>query len=191
MSAAIEYPHPYAISVDEFLRMGEAGIFAPEARLELIEGGILEMAPIGSPHAGAVNSLTELFIHLAYGLATVTVQNPFIADDISMPQPDLLLAKPRADRYSKSHPTPADILLLIEVADTTLRFDLRRKAPFYARRGIAEVWVVDVNDRVVHMFREPSASGYRTALTAAVGDKVAPTALPQVEITVADIFRDG
>lgn len=192
MNAASEYPQPYAICVDEFLRMGEAGIFAPHARLELIEGGILEMAPIGSPHAGAVNLLTELFVQRAQGRATVAIQNPFIADKFSMPQPDLLLLKPRADRYSKSHPMPADILLLIEVADLTLRFDLRRKVPLYAQRSVCEVWIVDLNDCVVRVFRELKNGEYRETFAASCsalpGDTVAPVAFPQIEINVAEIF---
>ena len=122
MSAVLAPPRHYAISADEYLRMGEAGVFAPETRLELIEGEIIEMAPIGSPHAGAVNATAEALWPLVTGRAIVAVRNPVIVGEKSVPQPDIAVLKARADRYSASHPTVADVLLVIEVADSTLEF---------------------------------------------------------------------
>jgi Uma2 family endonuclease len=176
MSAVLEYPQRHPISAEEYLRMGEAGVFAPEARLELIEGEIVEMAPIGSPHAGAVKALNRLFVQRAGDRAVVSVQDPVILSDRSVPQPDLALLKPRADGYSDSHPRAAEVLLAVEVADTTLAFDLGTKVPLYARCGIPELWVVDVNERVIRVYRDPSVSGYRTSFTAAGDGRVAAAA---------------
>lgn len=156
-----EYPQRHAVSVEEYLRMAESGVFAPEARLELIEGEIVEMAPIGSPHAGTVKFLNRQFTRLAGDQAIVSVQDPVVIGDLSMPQPDLALLKPRADSYTRSHPTAAEVLLVVEVADTTLRFDLGTKIPLYARFGIAEAWVVDLREQAGRVFRDPGENGYR------------------------------
>jgi Uma2 family endonuclease len=188
MSAVLEYPQRHPISAEEYLRMGEAGVFASEARLELIEGEIVEMAPIGSRHAGTVALLTELFVRQAGGRATVWAQNPVIASERSVPQPDLALLEPRADKYFSGHPQPADVLLVVEVSDTTLRFDLSTKVPLYARAGIAEVWVVDLDKRAVRVFREPDPSGYRTSFTASGDEKVSARALPEVALAVSALF---
>jgi len=188
MSAFLEYPQKHPISAEEYLRMGEAGVFAPEARLELIDGEIIEMAPIGSPHAGCVNKLTELFFQRAEGQAIVSVQHPVIISDRSVPQPDLALLRRRADYYSGSHPSASEVLLVVEVADTTLAFDLRTKVPLYARSGIPEAWVVDVNERTIHVFREPGEGGYTTTFAAPMGRSVASVALPQVVVEVSELF---
>lgn len=188
MSAVLEYPQRHAISAEEYLRMGEGGVFAPEARLELIEGEIVERAPIGSPHAGLVNILLRLCSRAAGDLAVVSVQNPLIVGDRSVPQPDLVLLRPRADSYTRSHPTTADVLLLVEVADTTLPFDLGTKIPLYARGGIPEAWVIDVQERVVRVFRDPSPSGYRTSFTLKDDESVKALALPAIVMPVAALF---
>ncbi len=188
MSAVLHYPQRHAVSAQEYLRMAEGGVFAPDARLELIEGEIVEMAPIGSRHAGAVKILNRLLGGLVGDLAIVSVQDPLIIGERSVPQPDLALLKPRADSYSESHPTPADVLLVVEVADTTLAFDLGTKVPLYARFGIPETWVVDLQERVVRVFREPSASGYRTSFTASGGETVAVAALPEVIVALPALF---
>lgn len=168
--------------------MGEGGVFAPEARLELIDGEIVEMAPIGSRHAGMVNTLTWLLIRAAGELAVVAVQNPVIVGDRSVPQPDLALLRPRADRYSQSHPTSADVLLLVEVAESTLPFDLGTKIPLYAQCGIAEAWVIDVQERVVRVFRDPSTSGYRTSFAASGSESIAVIALPAIVVSLTALF---
>lgn len=188
MSAVPKSLRRHAVSTGEYLRMGEAGVFAREARLELIAGEILEMAPIGSSHAGTLNILNRLVTRRAGEEAIVSVQQPVVVDDHSVPQPDLALLRPRSDSYVKSHPTSADVLLLIEVADTTLAFDLGAKAALYGRSGIAELWVVDVQGRSVRVFREPSPSGYRTSFTIAEGQSVSCLALPVVAVTTVDLF---
>lgn len=188
MSAVLEYPQRHAVSAQEYLRMGESGVFAPEARLELIDGEIVEMAPIGSRHAGMVKVLNRLLSRAAGDLAIVSVQDPLVIGDRSVPQPDLALLKPRADSYSSSHPSAADVLLVVEVADTTLAFDLGTKIPLYARGGIAETWVVDLQERAVRVFRDPSASGYRASFTVSGGGSVAPLALPAVDVAFSELF---
>lgn len=188
MSALLDHPQKHPISAAEYLRMGEAGVFAPEARLELIEGEIIEMAPIGSPHAGCVNRLTRLFIQRAGRAAVVAVQNPVIISNLSVPQPDLALLAPRADDYAASHPETGDVLLVVEVADTMLEFDLGRKATVYARCGIAELWVVDVNERAIHVFRQPGGNGYAGASCVRAGEGISCAALPAIMVDVAELF---
>ena len=168
--------------------MGEGNVFAPDARLELIEGEIIEMAPIGSPHAAAVTILARQLSREASDRAIVWVQNPVRIGDRSMPQPDIALLKPRADTYARSHPVPADVLLLIEVSDTTLRFDVATKTPLYAKAGIVEAWVVDVENAAVQVFRDPNTSGYRTSFTVAGGERVSARAMPGVGVTVSELF---
>ena len=187
MTAVMEQPQRYVISADEYLRMGEAGVFRPEARLELIEGEIVEMAPIGSAHASTVSVLTRLFVHRAGDRVTVWTQSPVTAGARSVPQPDVALLKPRADNYFSRHPDPSEVVLLIEVADTTLRFDLATKIPLYARAGIAEVWVVDLAQRAVHIFRGADPGGYRSSFIVAGGQKMSP-ALPDISLAVSELF---
>jgi Uma2 family endonuclease len=188
MSAILEHPQRHPISAEEYLRMGEAGVFAPETRLELIEGEIVEMAPIGSPHAGTVKALNRLLGRRAGDAAIVSVQDPLVIADRSVPQPDLALLRPRADSYKRSHPTAADVLLVVEVSDASLRFDLGTKVPLYARCGIPEVWVVDLNEGVIRVFREPGPGGYRTSLVAAGEESVVSVALPGVRVAASELF---
>lgn len=171
--------------------MAEAGVFAPDARLELIEGEIIEMAPIGSPHAGRVNILTKLFVQRAGDRAIVSVQHPVIASKRSVPQPDLTLLAPRGDSYCDSHPAGSEILLVVEVADSTIRFDLGTKVPLYARSGIREVWIVDVNEKVLRVFRDPEAGSYRDTFTIAGDERIASTALPEVWVSARELWPAG
>ncbi len=168
--------------------MGEAGVFAPEARFELIEGEIIEMAPIGSPHAGTVAILDRILARAAGDRAIVWVQNPLRLGERSMPQPDLALLTPRTDSYRSSHPTAADVLLVVEVSDTTLQFDLSTKIPLYARAGIAEAWVVDLEKRAVRVYRDPDPAGYRMSFTASGDETVSMRALTGVAVTVLALF---
>lgn len=188
MSAVPEYPQRHLVTADEYLRMAEGGIFAPDARLELIEGEIVEMAPIGSPHAGRVKILNRLLSRRAGDRAVVSVQDPVIVAERSVPQPDLALLRPRADAYTDSHPTAGDVLLVIEVSDTTLAFDLGTKLPIYARCGIPEVWIVDVGGGAVRVFREADAGGYRTTFVAGMEERVVSSRLPEAWIEVRELF---
>ena len=127
----------HRFTVDEFARMGEAGIFTEDDRVELIDGEILEMTPIGPPRAGLVSRLTELIVTCVAGRAHVSIQNPVRLDPHTEPQPDLVVARRRKESYTDRHPEPDDILLVIEVADSSLRYDRTEKAPRYGRAGIS------------------------------------------------------
>jgi Uma2 family endonuclease len=188
MSAQIDHPKRHLVTAQEYLRMGETGVFAPDARLELIEGEIFEMAPIGPPHAAAVRALTRLIYERAGTRATVSVQAPLVAGQLSVPEPDLALLRPRSDEYASGHPGRADVMLVIEVADTSLRADLETKVPLYARAGVPEVWVVAVGERAVHVFREPGINGYHKSVVARGQDELTPLGLPEVRLRVAEIF---
>jgi Uma2 family endonuclease len=184
VSAIPTYPQRHAISADEYLRMASACVFLPDARLELMDGEIIEMAPIGSAHAAVVNSLSALLNKLCDEGVIVSVQNPMIAGDRSVPQPDVALLKMRTDKYFKQHPVAQDVLLVIEVSDTTLRFDLEQKTLLYAKAGIIESWVVDVEGRAVHVFRDPTLNGYRSTSIARGDDTVCAVAVSQVSVVL-------
>ena len=156
-----EFPElKHRITVDAYHRMGEAGVLAADARTELIEGEILDMAPIGSRHASVVNRLASLLFRSVGDKAIVQVQGPLRMGDLSEPGPDLALLKPRDDYYRDAQPGAADVLLVIEVADTTQRFDRRVKVPLYARHGVSEVWVIDLENSLVHFHRRLEGGAY-------------------------------
>jgi Uma2 family endonuclease len=178
----------HAFTVDEWHRMGEAGLFGDDARMELLDGEVIEMAPIGSPHAGGVNRLNHLLTSALGAQALVAVQNPVVLDDRSEPQPDIAVLQPRPDDYSRSHPTPSEILLLIEVSDTTLAFDRDIKAPQYARTGVPEYWIVDLAGDQVMVMREPSSTGYRDIRSLGPGNELSMGALPGVLFEVSQIL---
>ena len=153
MSApAFQQPHPHRYSIADFHRMGGAGIFAPDVRVELIQGEIIDMSPIGSGHAGLVKHLIRIFSHTLDDTTIIAVQDPVVLNDFSEPQPDLALLRYREDFYANSHPRAEDVLLIVEVADTSLQYDREVKLPLYARAGIPEVWLVDVEGQVVECY---------------------------------------
>ncbi len=153
------------ITADEYERMGEAGIFPRDARLELIGGEIFEMSPIGSPHAACVKFLGGLLNRIFGGTLIVSIQDPIRLDDFSEPQPDVALLRWRDDFYRGAHPTPADVLLVVEVADTTVVTDRTVKVPLYARAGVVEVWLVNIPDGQVEVYSDPSGDSYLRADT--------------------------
>ncbi|WP_295392884.1 Uma2 family endonuclease [uncultured Thiodictyon sp.] len=153
----------HRLSVADYHRMGETGILGPELRTELIDGEIIEMPPIGHPHAGTVKLLANLLKEAVGSAAILAVQDPVWLDDHSEPLPDIALLRPRPDYYRNGHPGPADVLLLIEVADSSLRYDREVKLPRYARGGIPEAWLVDLGGNRLHIYRAPGANGYADA----------------------------
>lgn len=175
-------------TVDEYHRMGEAGIFHPEARLELIEGEILEMSPVGTRHIAAVNRATALFAARLAGRAMVSVQNPVTLDRYSEPQPDILLARFREDYYASQRIGPGDTRLAIEVSDTTIRHDRGRKMPLYARTGIPELWIADLGGEQILVHRDPRPDGYRAAFSRVRGEEVAAAAFPDVIFRVEELI---
>ncbi|MFC7738705.1 Uma2 family endonuclease [Roseomonas sp. GCM10028921] len=156
--------HPWvarrAITVAEFHRMGEVGIIAERDRVELIEGELVSMSPIGSQHLGAVNALTRLLVTAVGDRGIVSVQNPVRLDDRTEPEPDVAVLRPRDDEYRTATPTAEDVLLIVEVADTSLDYDRAVKQPLYASHGIPELWIVDLAGRLVEVCREPAGDGY-------------------------------
>jgi Uma2 family endonuclease len=189
MSVAMEdWPRRHRITVDEYHRMAESGSFAPDARVELIEGEIIDMPPIESSHAGTVGQLYSL-LHCAVGnRAMVRGQSPIQLGDDSEPQPDLALVAARKSFYKDGHPTEHDTLLVIEVSDTTLAHDLRRKMALYARQGIKEYWVVDLLNHRLHVFRSPAGASYEQASSIDRPGALEITALPDTSVDLSSLF---
>lgn len=175
-------------TTEEYHRMARAGILGEDDRVELIDGEIVEMTPIGRRHASCVATLSQQFAETLRGSVLIWPQNPIRLDDDSEPQPDLVLLRPRPDRYASADPTPDDVLLLVEVADTTVESDRRVKVPLYARSGIQEAWLVDLEQETVTVYLDPTAAGYRTARVARRGEQLAPSAFPDRPLAVADIL---
>jgi Uma2 family endonuclease len=167
--------------------MAEAGILHEDDRVELIEGEILEMAPIGGRHAACVNRSARLFILRLDDRAVVSIQNPVRLSSGSEPEPDLMLLRPPADRYDEHLPGPEDVLLIIEVSDTTLPYDRGTKLPLYAATGIPEVWIFDLERRRILVHRLPDGDLYREALVIDTGT-IAPLAFPDLTIAMDEIF---
>jgi Uma2 family endonuclease len=192
MNAAVVDPNipltRYRLTVTDFQRMAEAGILAEDDRVELIEGGLFDMSPIGSRHAGTVMHLTGLFNRAVGDAAIVSVQNPVILGEHSEPQPDIALLKPRPDVYTRSHPDAKEILLLIEVADTGIGFDRDIKIPLYARYEVPEVWLLDSTQRHLEIHRRPGADGYRLMLRPDQDDQSSPELLPSIFLTADRLF---
>lgn len=181
----------YRLTVDQYERMVEAGLFPEDAHIELVEGELLEMTPIGRRHAGVVNRLTRAFARaVADGRVLLSVQNPIRIDEHNEPQPDVALLLPRADDYATSTPTPREVLLLVEVADTTADYDRDWKARLYARASVVEYWVVDLRAEEVVVWRNPGgASGYQLRHVARRGEDLSPEQVAGVVVSVSDLLR--
>lgn len=165
-------------TVAEYDRMGETGILTEDDRVELVEGEIIEMSPIGKRHAACVGRLTNLFGRLLAERTIVWVQNPIVLNDYSEPQPDVALLRRRDDFYERSLPTPDDVLLVIEVADTTIEYDRQIKIPLYARAGIAEVWIVNLVDEQIEVYAEHVNDAYQSKREFKRGETInSPSAL--------------
>ncbi len=176
------------LTVDEFHRMGESGVLAPESRVELIEGEVIDMAPMGSRHAAAVRMLNQRLVRACGNRAIVSCQLPLRLSAASEPEPDLMLLVPRADFYAEHHPVAADVLLLIEVADTSLAYDRDVKLPLYARHGVAEVWLVDLENHRVQFFSRPVGEGYRDISVSEIPRAASAAALPGVPLDLTGLF---
>lgn len=177
-------------TVEEYERMGQAGILSEDDRVELIDGEIIQMAVIGTRHAAVVYRLTDLLGPQVTSQAIVGVQNPLHADPYSEPQPDLMLLKRRDDYYESAHPRGSDILLLVEVADTTLEYDRGVKVPLYARAGIAEVWIIALPTNEVEVFRRPSPDGFQSVSRARRGDLLSVEAMPGIALRVDQLLGE-
>jgi Uma2 family endonuclease len=178
----------HRLTVDEYHRMADAGVLAPDARVELIEGEVVDMAPMRSRHASVVGRLNALLSAVAAGHALVWCQLPLRLGTTSEPEPDLMLLKPRDDFYAAAHPGAADVLLLVEVSDSTARYDREVKVPLYARHGVPEVWVVDLDDRVLRVYRSPAAGEYTEIRTHAEPGVLTPLAAPELALDLTPLF---
>lgn len=173
-------------TADEFHAMAEAGILHEDDRIELIEGELIEMAAIGTKHFTCVNTLTRLLVQSVAEDGIVSVQNPVRLNDKLEPQPDVSVL--RTKNYSDALPGSEDVLLLIEVSDTTLRYDRETKLPLYARSGVREAWIMDFQNRTMERHTEPSESGYRLVRRAGRGESLLSEALPEVVLRFDDIL---
>ena len=177
------------LTVAEYHRMGEVGILTRDDRVELIEGQLIAMSPIGSHHSGTVNTLTRSLILAVGDRGVVAVQNPVQLDDLSEPQPDFTIRRPKADDYWAATPRPADVLLVIEVADSSLAYDRSVKRALYARHGIPEFWIVNLSGQEVEVCRTPAVGQYTAISQLGRDDVLEPELLPGVRIPVALLMR--
>ena len=180
----------HRITVDEYYRMFEVGILPPDARVELIEGEIIDMAPTGIDHGSIVLQLNQRLVRATGDLALVLPQSGVRLSDISEPQPDFTLLRPPVGTYRKRVPAAGDALLVIEVSDSNLRYDLKAKAPLYANHGIPEYWLIDVNGRQLRSFRAPKMGQYSDVATTALSGLHVPVALPGVQIDLTDFLDE-
>ena len=171
--------------------MAETGVLKPDARVELLNGQIVDMSPIGPFHGGTVSRLNRLFTLLSGDRWLVAAQNSMRLDDYSEPQPDLMLLKPAPDDYTTRLPAPDDVFLLIEVSDTTLDFDRGEKLAAYARAGVREVWLVNLSEPAIEVYREPNYQGYASSVILPPGSQARPLAFPDVAVNVAEVLRLG
>jgi Uma2 family endonuclease len=171
----------------DFHRMGEAGILTEDDRVELLNGELIQMSPIGARHAAAVRRLDRLFTR-RLSHAIVSAQNPISLDDYSEPQPDIAILRPRPDEYVVDHPTPRDILLLVEVMDTSQEYDRGRKLRRYAEDGIQEVWLVDLVAELIEMYRRPVGDTYRSVSRCRRGQRLQVAAFPRKWFRVNEIL---
>lgn len=186
-ATALYRNHRY--NVGEYYRMAEAGILDEDSRVELIEGEVIDMPPIGTWHAGLTAKIQNSLGRAVGEKAIVWTQNPVRLNDFSEPVPDIALLRPRADFYTKAHPVPADVLLLVEVSDSTLKYDRTIKLPLYARHGIPEVWLVNGAGREVTVHRQPQAGAYTDIRYLTGEESVALVALPEIRVDLAGLFE--
>ena len=175
-------------TVAEYYAMAEAGILAPDERVELLDGEIIVMPPIGDWHASRVKRLNNSMLPPLQGRAIVSVQDPTRLDDASEPEPDIMLLRWRDDFYEGGHPGPADVLLLIEVSDTTVDYDRGAKLAAYAAAGIPEVWIVNRPDRRIESYADPTGDEYATVRYYEPGESISPQAFPDVVLQVDQII---
>ncbi len=178
----------HRFTVEAYSRMRDAGLLHEDDRVELIDGEIYEMSPVGARHVSLVNRLTALPVHLAGDAAIVSVQNPIRLNDYNEPQPDLAWLRPRDDYYVNALATPDDVLLVIEVADTSPVYDQQEKLPRYARASIAEVWLVDAGRQVIEQCTMPVGEKYTLLQKILPGHRVTAVRLPQISLKTDTLF---
>lgn len=175
-------------NVEDYYRMAEAGLFSEHDRVELIEGEVIKMSPIGSRHTGCVNRSNAILNRKVGDIAIVSVQNPIRLNDFSEPEPDLALLKPRDDFYSQSHPTAADVLLVIEVAETSVEYDRGVKIPLYAQAGIPEAWLVNLPKEIIEIYTQPKNGKYQKVQRLKRGKPLVSPTIAGLSLSVDDIL---
>jgi Uma2 family endonuclease len=175
-------------TIEEYHRMAEAGILHEDDRVELIEGEIVEMSPIGSRHAACVNRLNALMGRQVAGVAILSIQNPLLLPGDSEPEPAVMILRPREDFYAETHPTPEDVLLLIEVSETSLEYDREVKLPLYARSGVPEVWVVNLSGEEILTYSRPEGEVYAEFARVERGGSLASHTVPDLTLNVEDVL---
>jgi Uma2 family endonuclease len=178
----------HSFTVAEYQRMGEAGVLSEDDRFELIEGEVIEISPIGRRHAACVGRLNRTLTLLLQHVALVWMQNPIQLSDYSEPQPDIVVLKLRDDFYDNSLPTPDDVLLVVEVSDSTLEYDRQIKLPLYARAGVPEVWIVNLANEVIETCSQPSGDSYLTAKPFARGEAVQSSAVEALRVEASAVL---
>jgi Uma2 family endonuclease len=185
MAAVLER---WRFTVDDYRRLAEVGILTEDDRVELLDGEIVRMSPIGDRHMAAVNRCNRVFSRAAGERVLVSVQNPVDLDPYNEPQPDVALLRPRDDDYARGKPGPPDLLLVVEVADTSLAYDRQTKLPRYAATGVREAWLLDLEADALEVHREPRPDGYALIRRYRRGERVRVAALPDVEMAVDDLL---
>jgi Uma2 family endonuclease len=183
-----EGPRRHRITIEEYHRMAEVGLLAPDARVELIDGEIIDMPRIGTRPAAVVDQLVKLLISAVGDRAIVRCQGPVQLGDISEPQPDLALLARREDFYEQRHPTASDTLLVIEVSEATLRYDRETKASLYARHGIPELWIFDTQGKQVCVFRKPVGPAYEEVSIVDRPTLMQIGTLPEISLDASSLF---
>ncbi|CAN5805155.1 Uma2 family endonuclease [soil metagenome] len=176
------------ITVEEYDAMIENGVFDENDRVELLNGAIVEKMPKGSKHSAATYRIAKDFFKTFDELAIVRIQDPILLDDFSEPEPDIVLAVPRADEYENSHPTPDEIYLILEVSDSTLGYDRNTKGEAYSRAGIRQYLVLNIQEKTLEDYREPSADGFQSKQTLRAGQQFNLIAFPDITLNVSDFF---
>ena len=181
-------PQNHAFTVGEYYRMAETNILTEEDRVELIAGQIVAMSPIGSRHAACVKRLNLLIGKMVGDSMLIGVQDPIQLDAYSAPEPDLVLLRPRADFYAEAHPSAADVLLAVEVADTSIDYDREVKLPLYARAGLPEVWLIDLQKGCIEVYAQPQGGAYQQRVEVAANATLASPTIAHLALAAADVL---
>jgi Uma2 family endonuclease len=175
-------------TIEEFQQMAETGILKDDDRVELLKGEIIEMGKIGRRHAAYVDRLNDLFRDKLGKKIILRVQSPIELYPDSQPQPDVSLLQRREDYYENGHPQPEDIFLLVEVADTSIETDREVKIPLYSQHGIIEVWLIDINSKIIEVYQNPTPEGYKNKFILLSEKIISPLAFPDIKITTQEIL---
>lgn len=175
-------------SVDEYYRMAEVGILTEDERLELLDGEVIRLSPISSRDAACVMRLNAFLNRVVGGRTIVSVRHPIHLDDFSEPQPDVALLRRREDFYAASHPTAADVLVVIEVADTSVEYDRKRKLPLYARAGIPEFWLANLPEERFEIHTQPRDGEYQSVTVVRRGETIASPTIAGLSVNASDVL---